>query len=61
MTKINRRFYYRKKKHFYHRWFSAPDLCYIHVHDHYFQIIFLETDWPIKAKFYLEPSWKEGM
>ena len=48
------------EKTLYHRGFSAPARGYIHVHDH-FQTTFLETAWPINAKLYVEPSWKEGM
>ena len=60
MTKLTED-YIIEKKNFYHRGFSVPARGYIHVYDHYFQTTFLETPWPIKAKLYVEPSWKEGM
>ena len=50
-----------EKTNFYHMGFSAPVRGYIHVIDLYFETTFLETAWPIKAKLYVEPSWKEGM
>ena len=59
MTKLTEDLYFRKKN-FYHRGLSVPVLGYIRVYDHYFQTTFLETAWPIKAKPFVEPSWKEG-
>ena len=59
MTKLTED--YIIEKNFYHRGFSAPGRGYLHVRDHYFPTTFLETAWPIKAKLYVDPSWKEGM
>ena len=59
MTKLTEDLYFRKKT------FTTGGCLplsrgYICVHDHYFQTSFLETAWPIKAKPFVEPSWKEG-
>ena len=60
MTKLIEDLFFRKKKPFTTGGCLSLSRCYIRVYDHYFQTTFLETAWPIKAKPFVEDSWKEG-
>ena len=55
MTKLTEDLYFRKKTTF-----ITGGCLFLHVYDHYSQITFIKTAWPIKAKLYVEPSRKEG-
>ena len=54
MTKLTEDLYFREKT------FTTGGCLFLHVYDHYSQITFLKTAWPIKTKLYVEPSLKEG-
>ena len=39
---------------------SLSSVVIVHRHPHSFNIFSLETPWPIKVKFYMEPPWDGG-